>query len=77
MTLRRISVICVSRMTNITKQNSKKSTGYVMAGIGLLMILANALNYVLGWDGEFTPLMIIGLVLVITGMNLSKKHQDA
>ena len=44
-----------------------------MAGIGLLMILVNALNYVLDWDGEFMPLMIIGLVLVVTGMNLAKK----
>ena len=60
-------------MTNNPKQNRKKNAGYVMAGIGLLMILANALNYVLGWDGEFMPLMIIGLVLVVTGMNLVKK----
>jgi len=44
-----------------------------MAGIGLLMILANALNYVLSWDSQMTPLMIIGLTLVVTGMNLSKK----
>jgi len=61
-------------MTNNTKQNSKKNAGYVMASIGLLMILANAFNYVLGWDGEFMSLMIIGLVLVVTGMNLSRKH---
>jgi len=61
-------------MTDKTKQNSKKIAGYVMASIGLLMILANALNYVLGWGGELVPLMIIGLVLVVTGMNLSRKH---
>jgi len=60
-------------MTNNTKQSSKKTSGYVMAGIGLLLIMANAFNYVLGWDGEFVPLMIIGLVLVVTGMNLVKK----
>jgi hypothetical protein len=60
-------------MTNSTKQISKKTAGYVMAGIGLLMILANALDYVLGWGGEFMPLMIIGLVLVVTGMNLCRK----
>jgi len=57
----------------LEKQNSRKSAGYVMAGIGLLMILTNALNYVFGWDGEFVPLMIIGLALVVTGMNLSRK----
>jgi hypothetical protein len=60
-------------MTSNPKQNSKKNAGYVMAGIGLLMILANALNYILGWDGDFMPLMIIGLVLAVTGRNLSKK----
>jgi hypothetical protein len=60
-------------MINNTKQSRKKTSGYVMASIGLLLILANAFNYVLGWDGEFVPLMIIGLVLVVTGMNLVKK----
>ena len=60
-------------MTITPKQNSKKNAGHIMAGIGLLMILANALNYVLDWDGEFMPLMIIGLVLVVTGMNFVKK----
>jgi len=60
-------------MIDSPKQSSGKTTGYLMAGIGLLMVLANALNYVLGWDGEFVPLMIIGLVLVVTGMNLSRK----
>ena len=44
-----------------------------MAGVGFLMILINALDYLLGWDQELMPLMIIGLVLVITGMNLSRK----
>jgi len=47
-------------MTNNTKQNSKKKAGYVMAGIGLLMILANALNYVPGWGGEFVPQKTLG-----------------
>jgi len=45
-----------------------------MASIGILMILANALNYVLDWDRQMTPLMIIGLVLVVTGMNLSRRQ---
>ena len=60
-------------MANIPEQFSKNIAAYLMAGIGLLMILANALNYVLGWDGNLMPLMIIGLVLVVTGMNLSRK----
>jgi len=61
-------------MTNSPKQNGKKTAGYVMAGVGFLMILVNALDYLLGWDGEFMPLMIIGLVLVVSGMNLSRRR---
>ncbi len=61
-------------MTDSPRQDSKKTAGYVMAGVGFLMILVNALDYLLGWEGEFMPLMIIGLVLVVTGMNLSRKH---
>ncbi len=45
-----------------------------MAGVGFLMILVNALDYLLGWDGEFVPLMIIGLVFVVSGMNLARNR---
>ena len=61
-------------MTNSLKQNGKKTAGYVMVGVGFLMILVNALDYLLGWDGQFLPLMIIGLGLAVTGMNLSRKR---
>jgi len=60
-------------MNKSRAQSSKKIRGYVMAGVGLLMILANALDYLLGWDTDLMPLMIIGLVMVVTGMNLSRK----
>jgi len=53
--------------------SGRKTAGYVIAGIGFLMILANALEYLLGWDTEFTPLMTIGLVLVVSGMSLSAR----
>ena len=61
-------------MTISSDQSRKKTVGYVMAGAGLLMILANALDYLLGWDAEFMPLMIVGLALVITGINFSRKR---
>ena len=51
----------------------KKAAGYMMAVVGLLMILVNALDYLLDWNGEYVALLIIGLVLVVTGMNLSRK----
>jgi hypothetical protein len=61
-------------MTDSPKKNSKRTRGYVMAGVGFLMILVNTLDYLLGWDGEFVPLMIIGLVFVVSGMNLARNR---
>jgi len=39
-----------------------------MAGVGFLMIIFNALDYILGWEGNSTPLFIIGLVFVAVGL---------
>ncbi|MFC1786484.1 hypothetical protein ACFLY8_00390 [Halobacteriota archaeon] len=42
-----------------------------MVGAGFVMILANALDYLLGGDGEFTPIGIIGgLVFVAIGLRM-------
>ena len=60
---------------NEQSQKRSKTSGYLMAGIGLLMILANAINYLLDWGRQMTPLMIIGLVLVVTGMNMSRARK--
>ncbi|MBR9700055.1 hypothetical protein GOV09_06365 [Candidatus Woesearchaeota archaeon] len=54
----------------------KGKKGYVMAGAGFFMIIVNALDYLLGWDIEFTPLLIIGLVLVVVGMNMDDLLPD-
>ena len=58
-------------MTDSTNLHRKKTAGRLMAAVGFLMVLANALDYLLGWDVNLVPLMIIGLVLVVTGINLS------
>ena len=39
-----------------------------------LMIAANALGYLFGWDADLVPLMIIGLALVVVGINLSARE---
>ncbi|MFC1685461.1 hypothetical protein ACFLZZ_00380 [Nanoarchaeota archaeon] len=54
------------------KKKPNKIRGQIMAGIGFVMILANALNYLLNWGKEMTPLFIIGLVFVVIGMNMTK-----
>ena len=54
---------------------SKLTAGMWMSAAGYLMILVNASAYLWGWNGNYTPLGIIGLVLVVTGLNLSRKHK--
>ncbi|HSG96388.1 MAG TPA: hypothetical protein VLA11_00155, partial [Woeseiaceae bacterium] len=58
-------------MTKVSSRNSKKIAGNIVSVVGFLMILANALDYVLGWDANLVPLLIIGLVLVAVGLGLS------
>ena len=42
-----------------------------MVGVGILIVLVIALAYLPGWNGEYTPLMIIGLALaVVPGSSL-------
>jgi hypothetical protein len=58
-------------MNKVSSRNSKKIAGNIVSVVGFLMILANALDYVLGWDANLVPLLIIGLVLVAVGLGLS------
>lgn len=59
------------------ENNNKKSliSGYVMAIIGFLLILYNALNYIFGWNAGSTPLFVIGIVFVVVGMGIVKKSR--
>ena len=50
-----------------------KTQGYVMVGIGLLMILIAVLGYTFNWDRNFSIIFIIGLIAVAVGMNLVRK----
>ena len=61
-------------MTSGTNLGRKRFAGQLIAAVGFLMILANALDYLLGWDGKFIPLLIIGLVLVVSGLSLSTRR---
>lgn len=44
-----------------------------MALGGFILILINALGYILNWESNFTPLGIIGIVFVVIGMNMVRK----
>ena len=58
-------------MIDASDTKRRKHTGNAMMFAGFMMILANALDYLLGWEANLFPLMIIGLSLVAIGANLS------
>jgi hypothetical protein len=58
-------------MTKVPNPNRKKTAGKIISAVGFLMILANALDYLLGWDNNLVPLLIIGLALIAVGLSLS------
>jgi membrane protein implicated in regulation of membrane protease activity len=48
-------------------------SGYIMAGVGFVMILINALSYLLGWDLKSPAFTILGLVLIVIGARTARK----
>ncbi len=44
-----------------------------MAVVGFVMILINALSYLLGWDLKSPAFTVIGLVLVVIGARTAGK----
>ncbi len=44
-----------------------------MVGIGFVMILINALSYLLGWDLNSSAFTIVGLVLIVIGSRTARK----
>ncbi len=59
--------------SNFSKIRAGKVAGYAMLIAGFLMILANALGYLLGWSANLMPMFIIGLALVVVGMGVSAR----
>jgi len=52
-----------------------KTRGYIMFGAGFFMIIVNALSYLLGWQTNFTPIGIIGLVFVAIGTRWVRENK--
>ena len=55
----------------MTKINNK-TKGLVMAGIGFIMIVINAINYLISKD-TLPIFLILGLVFVVIGIGWTKK----
>jgi hypothetical protein len=57
----------------MAKVDKNKIRGIVMAGVGFLMLLVNALAYILDWDIKNVVFTVLGLVFVIIGLKLFRK----
>ncbi len=53
--------------------NKNKTSGYVMAGVGFMMIVINALDYILGWETIHPAFGVVGLVFVAVGLKTARK----
>jgi hypothetical protein len=54
--------------------DEQQISGYIMAAGGFVMILMNALSYLLGWDLKSPAFTIPGLVLIVTGAKTARKN---
>jgi membrane protein implicated in regulation of membrane protease activity len=53
--------------------DDQEISGLIMAVVGFLMILLNALSYLLGWTWKSPAFTILGLVLIVIGAKTAKK----
>jgi hypothetical protein len=49
-----------------------KTRGKIMVLVGFIMIVFNALNYILDWETNLTPIGILGLVFVGVGLRKAR-----
>lgn len=55
---------------------NKKISGYIMAIIGFIMLLINAIGYIFNLDIKHPALTVMGIVFVIVGMGIVKKSKQ-
>ena len=53
--------------------DERQISGYIMAAVGFVMILMNALSYLFGWDLKSPAFTILGLVLIVIGTKTARK----
>jgi hypothetical protein len=53
--------------------DEREISGLIMAIVGFVMILINALSYLLGWTWKSPAFTILGLVLIVIGAKTAKK----
>ena len=55
----------------------KLKPGLILAILGFLLILLNAIDYLANWQSVPSGLTIIGLMLVVVGIALEKKENKS
>lgn len=55
------------------KANTRQIVGIILIIIGMVMLVLNALDYVLGWNKISSAISAIGLMLVIFGAGITGK----
>lgn len=56
--------------------NKQKISGYIMAVIGLIILLVHAIGYIFHLGIKVSALTIMGLVFVVVGMNIVRKSEN-
>jgi len=51
----------------------RQLSGYIMAIVGFIMLLFNALGYIFNWDTKSPALTILGLVSGVIGLKTARK----
>ncbi|MFH0869884.1 MAG: hypothetical protein V1866_02405 [archaeon] len=54
--------------------NKQNISGYITAGVGFAMLLANAFGYIFGWSIRSPAFTILGLVFVVIGLKTARKR---
>lgn len=54
---------------------SSRASGMTMGVVGVLLLLLNALDYVLGWDSIHPGIGIIGLVFAVIGAGIVRRSK--
>ncbi len=50
-----------------------KISGYIMAGIGFVMLLLNAFGYLFNWGTKTPAFTMLGLVFTVIGLKIARK----
>tara|TARA_Y100000310_G_scaffold319230_1_gene374251 strand:+ start:59 stop:244 length:186 start_codon:yes stop_codon:yes gene_type:complete len=53
-------------------KTNNKTKGKVMVAIGFIMIIFNALGYILAWETDLTIIFILGLVFAAVGLRMAR-----